>query len=397
VTREPVVSDGELRRRATRGEPGALLRSLVRTPSVNPALDPKGTGEEAVARLVAGWLEGWGLRVTLDEVAERRFNVVARLGDPPYPLLLNGHLDTVGVASMTVPPFAAEESNGRVFGRGSADMKGGVAAILAAVSRVAKKGGSRSGAGSVLVAFTADEEHASIGMQSLVASGLAEEARAAVVTEPTGLAVMPAHKGFLWLTLDAEGRAAHGSRPDQGVDAIRAAALYLAELDGLARALEARPPHALLGHASFHAGTIDGGEGLSVYPARCRLTLERRTLPGERPDEVLAEFVSALGKLHARGEAPGARIEPGLYRPGSEVPAHGDEVRTVLRAIEAEGIPGRVEGMSAWVEAALLNEAGLPAVCFGPGRIEAAHTDDESVMLEEVMQAADVLERMVRG
>jgi acetylornithine deacetylase len=392
-----VLKDREVLSRARAGDPIALLRVLVATPSVNPELDPRGAGEKNIARLVAGFMEGWGLQVDLDEVAPGRYNVVGRLGGPPYPLLLNGHLDTVGTASMTTPPFGAAESGGRVHGRGSADMKGGLASILAAVARVARQGGSRSGAGSVLVAFTADEEHASVGMQSLIASGLASEARAAVVAEPTGLAVMPAHKGFLWLTLESEGRAAHGSRPDRGVDAIRGAALYLAELEGLRTELASRPPHPLLGHASFHAGTIEGGEGASVYPAHCRMVLERRTLPQERPDQVLGEFMEVLGRLHARSDVKNLRLEPGLFRPGSEVPAHGDEVRAVLRAIESGGVPGRVEGMSAWVEAAYLNDAGLPAVCFGPGLIEDAHSDDESVSIEQVQQAADVFERMVRG
>lgn len=370
---------------AAAGDALSLARALVAVPSVNPLLEEGGAGEEAVARLAAGWLREWGFEVTLDEVAPGRFNVVGRRGSPGPTLLLNGHLDTVGVQGMTVPPFDGTVEGGRLLGRGACDMKGGVASLLAAAAALAGEGHP----GELVVALTADEEHASLGMQALVASG--PSADAAVVCEPTGLAVMPAHKGFVWIEALFRGRAAHGSRPDRGVDAVFHAGLYLAALAPLSRALREATPHPLLGHASFHAGTIQGGTAASVYPERCELVLERRTLPGERTADVLAAFRDPLDALSAVTDGLHAELRVTLDRPGTEVPAGAPVVRGLLEACGAMGVAPRVEGMTAWVDAAFLNEAGIPAVCFGPGDIGLAHGADESAPVDEIETCARVL------
>jgi acetylornithine deacetylase len=376
---------------ARSGDPVAIARLLVSTPSVNPALAPGGAGERAIAAVARDLLASWGLETRVHEVAPGRFNVIARLEGEGPTLLLNGHLDTVGVEGMTVDPFGAVVEGDRLVGRGSCDMKGGVAALLAATARLAG-GGPRP---SLTVALTADEEHASLGMAALVAEG--PPADLAVVCEPTSLRVMPAHKGFVWLRASFRGRAAHGSRPEVGIDAIRHAALYMAALDGLAEELRARPAHRLLGHGSFHAGTITGGTAESVYPDRCELLLERRTMPGEAPDAVLAEFERVLAELAEREGDVDASLEMTLERPGSEVPQSSTLVRGLLAACEAHGVEPVVEGMTAWVDAAFLNEAGVPAVCYGPGSIEQAHTEDEWIDLREIMACAEVLEAFARG
>lgn len=378
-------------RSARDGDPLALARALVAVPSVNPTLAPGGAGEADVAALCAGWLEGWGLPVEVVEVAPGRTNVVARLdGDGPT-LLLNGHLDTVGVEGMTVDPFAAEVRGGRLVGRGSCDMKGGLAALLAAAARLARSGPRPN----LVVALTADEEHASLGMDALVSSGV--RADMAVVCEPTSLAVMPAHKGFVWVEALFRGRAAHGSRPDLGVDAIRHAALFLAALDAYAAELAAAPAHPLLGHGSFHAGTVQGGTAESVYPDACRLLLERRTLPGEDPAAVMRDFQQVLDAVGGRERHWDASLTMTLARPGTEVPRESDLVEGLLGASERAGARPDVRGMSAWVDAAFLNEAGIPAVCFGPGDIGQAHTADEWIEVEEIVVCADALERFARG
>jgi acetylornithine deacetylase len=368
------------------GDPVALTRLLVSVPSVNPTLAPGGAGEVEIAALCASLLEGWGLDTRVDEVAPGRCNVVARLEGEGPTLLLNGHLDTVGVEGMTVSPFAGALEGGRIVGRGACDMKGGVAALMAAAHRLA----STARRPEIVVALTADEEHASVGMDALVRSGV--RADLAVVCEPTSLKVMPAHKGFVWIEAIFRGRAAHGSRPDQGVDAIRHAALYLAALDGYAEELRGREAHALLGHASFHAGTITGGTAESVYPDRCELLLERRTLPGEGTEDVVGEFQRALDALHQREPELSAHLEMTLDRPGTEVPSGSVLVQGLLKASEAHGVEGGVEGMTAWVDAAFLNEAGIPAVCFGPGSIAQAHSADEWIDVGEIRACADVLE-----
>lgn len=366
-------------------DPVTLTRRLVRTPSVNPVLEEGGAGERQVADLATEWLHGWGYRPVVSEVAPGRFNVVARRGAGRGPsLLLNGHLDTVGVAGMA-HPFSGAVRGGRLFGRGAADMKSGVACILAVAAELAHE----EIEGELIVALTADEEHASLGMEALVASGL--RADAAVVCEPTGLAVMPAHKGFLWMDVRATGRAAHGSRPGAGVDAITHMGHVLVAFEEESRRLAQQTGHPLLGPASLHAGTIKGGSAPSVYPDGCHLVVERRTLPGETVSGVMAEAEGVLAR--ARERCPGLRatVEAGLYRAATEVPAGSALVEGLRRACRRTGLPGAVGGMTAWVDACFLNEHGTAAVCFGPGSIAQAHSAEEWVSVEEIEVCARVL------
>lgn len=387
----PGPDSGDLGARARAGDPVALTRAMVRVPSVNPELEEGGAGEGELARICAGWLEAWGFRVERSEVASGRWNVVAEHGGEGRTLLLNGHLDTVGVEGMTIPPFGGALRDGRIWGRGSCDMKAGNASLLAAARRLAAEGHE----GRVVVALTADEEHASVGMDALVAEGI--RAHGGIVCEPTGLAVMPAHRGFLWVTLRFRGRAAHGSRPDLGVDAIRHAGRVLSALDGYEARLAERDPHPLLIGPSVHAGTIRGGVAPSVYPERCELVLERRTLPGESRDEVLAELREVVEGVREEVADLDVGIEPGLARPGTEVPPSSPVVAGLVEAGREEGREVPIEGMTAWVDAALLNEAGIPAVCFGPGSISEAHSARESVPADEVESCARILERFARS
>jgi acetylornithine deacetylase len=382
--------------RAAEGDAVSLARAMVRIPSVNPAMEVGGSAEGEVSRRVGEWLRGWGFETSIPEVAPGRFNVVAR--HPPEKaraqgptLLFNGHLDTVGVDGMVVPPFEGRIEDGHLIGRGSCDMKGGVAALLSASAALARTGHP----GTVIVALTADEEHASLGMQALVDGGV--HADAAIDCEPTSLAVMPAHKGFVWIRGLFRGRAAHGSRPDLGIDAIQHAAMYMTALDALAERLARTPAHPLLGRPSFHVGTIRGGSSPSVYPELCEVVFERRTLPGEREADVEQEFRSVLESVLASQNRLDALLEMTLARPGTEVPVSTPLVQGLLAAAAAEGVEPRVEGMTAWVDAALLNEAGVPAVCFGPGSIARAHTADEWAPIDEIERCARILERFARA
>ena len=208
---------------------------------------------------------------------------------------------------------------------------------------------------------------------------------------------MPAHKGFVWLRALFRGRAAHGSRPEIGIDAIRHAGLYLAALDGYSEELRTRPAHALLEYGSFHAGTIEGGTAESVYPESCVLSLERRTMPGEEPEAVVLEFQAVLDALLERHTDMDASLEMTLARPGTEVPESSELVQGLVAAARAGGVESGVEGMSAWVDAAFLNEARVPTVCFGPGDIAQAHTEDEWIDVREIRTCAEVLETFARG
>lgn len=291
---------------------------------------------------------------------------------------------------MEIDPFDPVLRDGRLWGRGAADMKGGVAALLAAARDLAA-GEFR---GTLLVALTADEEEAGRGCQLLVDEGL--EADAAIVCEPTGLSIMPAHKGFAWIQIDFRGQAAHGSRPERGVDAIRHAGLFLARLDELESRLQQRKRHPLLGYGSIHAGTIAGGTAPSVYPSRCRLTLERRTLPGVSEPALRSDVEFLVAQLRSDVPSLDADIEVTLHRSGSELPNDHELVVALSEALTEIGREPEVRGMSAWVEASIYNAAGIPALCFGPGSIEDAHTADESVAVEEIDAAHSTLLRMAR-
>jgi len=377
--------------RVAPGDAVALAAALVRVDSRNPSLVAGGPGEAPAARLLAEILRDWGLRVTVAEAAPGRPNVVARAGAarPGAPtLMFNGHLDVVGVEGMAHAPFDAERREGRLYGRGSADMKAGVAAMCAAAWRAARAGLG----GEVIVAAVADEEFESLGTRALLAAGV--RADAAVVTEPTRLAVCPAHRGFAWIEVTVRGRAAHGSRYDLGVDAIRHAALLMTELDALEAGELVRRTHPLLGRASLHAATIAGGTGWSTYPEACTLRVERRTLPGETSDDAVREVEEACARVRSRRPTFEASVQlDGGQRP-SDVAPDAPVARALRAALEAEGHPARVEGMSAWTDAALLNDAGIPAICFGPGDITLAHAAEEWVEVREIEQATAVLARV---
>jgi acetylornithine deacetylase len=375
-----------------RGDAVALTRLLVRHDSRNPLLVKDAPGEGAVAGTLAGVLRHWGFSVELMESSPGRPNVIARIGPSGgATLMLNGHLDTVGVEGMTHPPFEAEESDGKLYGRGSADMKSGVAAMCAAAARAAEAKALRCG---VVITAVTDEEYESEGTRSIVKAGISADA--AIVTEPTRLAIAPAHRGFAWIDLTVRGRAAHGSRYDIGVDAIRHAALVLAELDAHERQVLTKRTHRLLGHASLHASTIEGGIGWSTYPDRCQVRIERRTLPGETAADALAEVRAACDRVKARGVPLDAHARLLFSQGPSDVAEDAPIVRALASAMEACGEKVTMEGLSAWTDAALLNDAGIPAICYGPGDISLAHSATEWVPIPEIERATAVLDQLLR-
>lgn len=374
------------------GDARALARALVRIDSRNPSLVEGAPGETACVHLLREVLHAWGFWTEIQDAAVGRLNLFARIGSPRggRSLMFNGHLDVVGTEGMIHPPFSAEERDGRLYGRGSADMKGGIAAMCAAAWR-AVQAGTR---GEIQIAAVADEEFDSIGTRALLARGI--RADAAIVTEPTRLAIMPAHRGFVWVEVEVIGRAAHGSRFDIGVDAIRHAGLLLAELDRVDAEILPRSTHPLLGRGSLHASLIEGGTGLSTYPDRCVLKLERRTIPGERTDDVLTEIERACAIVRARRSTFEANVRLLGAQGPSDVPVDAPIVRELSHAMEGLGEVVGVEGMSAWTDAALLNEAGIPAICYGPGDISLAHSAEEFIPLTEIDRATEVLAALAR-
>ena len=377
---------------APHGDAVALVRELVRVDSRNPSLVDGAPGESTVARALADVLRAWGLTVDVRDALPGRPNVVARVAGTGggRSLMFNGHIDVVGVEGMTHAPFDATLENGRIYGRGSSDMKGGVAAMCAAAARL--RGQLR---GDLIVAAVADEEWRSAGTAALLGSGV--RADAAIVTEPTQLRIMPAHKGFAWLEVRVYGRAAHGSRWDIGIDAIRHAGLLLAELDRVDAVELPKKQHALLGRPSLHAGSVEGGSGLSTYPDRCTVRIERRTLPGETPDDARRELEAACFAVRARNEDFHADVELLFAQPPSDVVIDAPVVRALAKVLVGAGLSGDPAGMSAWTDAALLNAAGIPAVCFGPGDMGLAHAATEYIEVREIEQATGLLEAFARS
>jgi acetylornithine deacetylase len=374
-----------------RGDAVALARALIQIDSRNPTLAPDSPGEGDCARTLASILDDWGFSVQLMEGVPGRPNVVARIGPRDAPaLMLNGHLDVVGIEGMVHEPFGAQVSSDRIYGRGSADMKGGVAAMCAAAVNGAQADATRQ----ILVTAVVDEEYESLGMRALLADGI--RAEAAIITEPTHLAICPAHRGFVWMDVVVTGRAAHGSRYDIGVDAITHAGLLLAQLDKLERTRESGPRHQLLGRGSLHASKIQGGVGMSTYPELCNLAIERRTLPGESTEKALREITDAFTKVRSEHPQFAARVTLNTAQLPSDVPVDSPIVKRLRGALEREGVPVKIEGLSAWTDAAPLNEAGIPTICFGPGDIALAHAAEEFVPIEEIHIATRVLTRVVR-
>jgi acetylornithine deacetylase len=368
-----------------------LLRDLVAIDSVNPGLVPGARGEGPIAAAIAAEMRDIGLDVQLHEAAPGRPNVVGVLEGrrPGRSLMFCGHTDTVGVQGMAAP-FDPVVRNGCVYGRGSQDAKGGVAAMIAASRRLAHAGGLT--AGRLMVAAVVDEEHASLGADALVATRRAD---AAVVTEPTDLGIGVAHKGFAWVEVTTEGRAAHGSRPADGEDAIMRMGRVLVRLDALDRALQSRPPHPRLGVPSLHASVIAGGRELSSYPDRCVLQVERRTVIGESGELAREEVDAILAGLRAEDPAFRGSSRLMVSRAPYEIADDHEIVTTLTGLVNRTGRRSERVGVSFWTDAAGLAGAGIPAVVFGPGG-GGLHGVEEFVRIDDVLACRDVLVDLAR-
>lgn len=373
-----------------------FLRGVVATPSVNPALargDEALAGEDRLARWLAPRLEALDLEVTLHEPEPGRTSVVGTLPGRGggRSLLLYAHLDTVGVEGMD-DPFGAEIRGGRLYGRGAYDMKGGLAACVGAARTLAS--GEARPAGDVHLAFVADEETESLGMRDLLTRLRPD---GAVVTEPTDLRLCVAHKGFAWIAVETTGRAAHGSRFEEGVDANLRMGRFLARLDSLERALRSRPGHALVGPPSLHAATLQGGTGPSTYADRCRLVIERRTVPGESREGVEEEIGSLLDDLRREDPSFESSMELLLWRGAFEADPASD-LAAIARAEGARvlGEPPAVTGETYWMDAALLADAGVETVVLGPTGA-GAHAAEEWVDLASVTSLSDILAGIARS
>ena len=360
-----------------------LLSDLVSINSINPDLVPGSPGEVEIARYIADWLKRADLDVQIIESVSGRPNVVGimRGTGGGKTLLLNGHMDTVGITGMT-NAHKPVIKDGRMYGRGVYDMKCGLAACMVAISEAKKHHLS----GDVIFTAVIDEEYASVGTMDLAKHFYTD---GAIIAEPTELQLIVAHRGFVWLEVETIGKAAHGSRPDLGVDAIAKMGKVLVEIEKLDQTLRANPTHSLLGSGSLHASLITGGQELSSYPERCILAVERRTLPGEIPEFVEAEFTKIVQEIQQSDPTFNTVIRRGIDRSSLETSEDTEIVKAIQNAaVKILNHPAQIAGVQYWTDAAILSAAGIPSVLFGPSGA-GAHAVEEWVDLSSVHSCAD--------
>ncbi|MFA5868129.1 MAG: ArgE/DapE family deacylase [Candidatus Bathyarchaeia archaeon] len=369
-----------------------LLRELVRIDSVNPSLVPGAKGEAEIAEYLAGWLNELGLKAKVDRIERNRCNAVGTLkgSGGGKSLMLNGHVDTVGYDYMTIDPLDPVVKEGRMYGRGTFDMKGGLVASLAALKAVVDSGAQLKG--DVVVAGVCDEEYASIGTERVMEKTRVD---AAIIGEPSALQIVRCHKGFAWVDVETRGLAAHGSAWEVGVDAIAKMGRVLTGLEDLGAGYQKRK-HPIVGPASVHAGTIKGGLELSTYPDKCLLQIERRLIPGEERRDVEEELEKLLGGIADRDPKFKASYEITFYRGSMDVPETADICKTIIACSkEAIRLTPAFIGGGGWLDTQIIWEKGIPAVAYGPSG-DGAHSAVEWVDLETVMEAARVQELVIR-
>ncbi len=368
----------------------ALLADLIRIPSINPmgrAQSGDDFVEEHLAGYVAEYLRRSGVEVELDEVTPRRPNVIARITTGARKtILLEAHLDTVRVDGMTIPPFEPVVRDGRLFGRGACDTKASLAAFLYAVTSVLAEG--RRPRHNVVLLAAADEEYQFTGARRAVERGLGADW--GIVGEPTSLSIIHAHKGVTRWRIHTTGRAAHSAYPQQGENAIYTMAQIVARLDDYALGLQEQVSHPLLGPPTLSVGVIEGGQAVNVVPDHCWIEIDRRTLPGENAEEVMADVRHVLREVNGWTMEPPHLSVAGMHVPDSS--AAVTELSAALRAVTGNAV---LTSAPYATDAGLYCQAGVPCVVFGPGDIAEAHTAAESVPLKEVEQCADVIRRVL--
>ncbi|MBN1269090.1 MAG: M20 family metallopeptidase [Kiritimatiellae bacterium] len=371
-----------------------LLSELVAIPSVNPRITDDGSiaGEGRMADFFAGYLERLGFAVTREFCEPGRPNVIAVRGPerPRRTLLLESHLDTVGVAGMSGAPFASRVERGRLYGRGACDTKGPMAAALWALAHTDLDALSRAG-WRLIYAGTMGEETGNEGAEALAASGL--RADEAVILEPTELAIIHAHKGALWFRVTVKGRAAHGSNPGRGLNAIEGMesviALLREQVEREARGLAGHT----LGEPTLNIGVIRGGEAVNIVPAECSIEVDRRTLPGEDSEAVLARVRAGLQGLVAAGTIAG--FEVAVMKNGRPFATRSDSslVGRLKKSCEMSGQGSKLDGVAWYSNAGALAGVCAELVVFGPGSIVQAHTADEYIDLASLQGGAEALRR----
>lgn len=369
-----------------------LLKELVKIDSVNPTLVPGAKGESEIAEYIADWLKALGVKAKLDKIEAKRYNAVGVLKGVGggKSLMLNGHTDTVGYEYMTIDPLKPVVKEGRMYGRGTFDMKGGLVASLAALKAVVDSGTQLKG--DVVVAAVCDEEYASIGTERVMEKTRVD---AAIVGESSSLQIERCHKGFAWVDIETRGLAAHGSLWQVGVDAIGQMGRVLIGLDDIG-VKHQQKKHPLVGPASVHAGIIKGGLELSTYPDKCLLQIERRLIPGEDRMDVEKEMETLLRGIADKDPKFTASYDITFYRDSMEVPETSEICQTIVKCSkDAINLTPAFIGGSGWLDTQIIWGKGIPAVAYGPAG-DGAHAAIEWVDLDTVIDAARVQELVIR-
>jgi acetylornithine deacetylase/succinyl-diaminopimelate desuccinylase family protein len=367
-----------------------LLSDLVAIPSMNPM----GRGREgvqysegALAGFIVEYLRRATIDVETDEVAPGRPNVIARFeAGARETLLLEAHLDTVFADRMTIEPFRPEIRNGRLYGRGACDTKGSLAAFLHVLRSCAE--GKQKPAFNILLLATADEEYGFTGAKRAVAQGV--KANFGIVGEPTGLHIVRAHKGVTRWKVVTHGVAAHSAYPDRGKNAIYGMAQIVARLERHAATLLGQNPHPVLGTPTLSVGIIEGGQTVNIVPDRCMIEVDRRTLPGETDASVLAAVRADLADVSGW-----EIVGPHLSIAGMEVSADHAIVRKLDRAVNDVIGKSVIESAQYATDAGVFNSHRIPTVVFGPGNIARAHTEEEYIELDQLHDAARIIQRIL--
>ena len=370
-------------------DPLALLSALVAIPSVNSDLVSGADGEAAIADACEAWLDESGFVVERLESRPGHPSIVATSpgSGAGRSLMLNGHLDTVGISTFAGEAFTTRISEGKIFGRGTFDMKSGLAAILVAATRAARV----PHRGDIVVALVADEEFGSSGTEDVLRHYRSD---AAIVVEPSGLELTVAHRGFAWFEVQLVGRSAHGSQPDLGLDAIAGAGAILQQLETLSTQLRSRASHHLLGHGTVRVSKISGGVDAATVAPTCQLSIERRTLPGDNPDQIkdeLRELIAACCTPRGLGFTLTRLVARAAFETQEGSPIV-DAV--VTAAVHVIGHSPAERGEPFWTDAGLISEAGIDCLVFGVDG-GGAHADEEWATVDSVVQLTDVLERTI--
>lgn len=369
----------------------ALLKQLVRIESINPSASAKGSGEQKVAEFLESFCRERQLPFEYQEVADGRSNFFTWVPgqDPSKRILFISHMDTVPVDNWETDPFSPEERDGRIYGRGSCDDKGPLAAMLIALSTL----GEHKPQATVVLAASVDEEYRKKGARKIAQSEIRYEA--AVVGEPTGLELVVAHKGSVRWQVEVEGVPAHSSKPHLGVNAITGMAKVILALDEINENLSKRV-HPLVSPPTLTITLIEGGAELATVPPSCRVWIDRRLIPGEQPEAALQEVENVLDELRSGPD----KIKVRSLLPALEDPAPPSAEATKIAAVAAKACAeiagtGKHQGVPYGTDASQLSLGGIPCIVLGPGSIDQAHTANEYVEIEQLAKAVEIYKRIM--